>query len=85
MQQGGITAPLGGLQAEHTLVDIETVGNETTPTEIRSLLELQPPTAYELLAALPKQKRPKKYPLEQISAPTTGLSHQLGWTRHSMG
>ncbi|MRT63378.1 tyrosine-type recombinase/integrase [Pseudomonas sp. CAH-1] len=66
-------------RAQRTLADIETTPRETTPTGIRSLLELESPTAYELLAALPKQKRPKKYPLEQISAPTTGLSHELGW------
>ncbi|WP_409299256.1 tyrosine recombinase XerC [Pseudomonas sp. KCJK8993] len=45
---------------------------EDSPTQ-------QPATASELLAALPRQRRPDKYPLEQISKPSTGLSHELSW------
>lgn len=37
------------------------------------------PTALQLLADLPRQKKPQKYPLEQISKPITGLSHELAW------
>lgn len=44
--------------------------------------DLPPPsarTAYELLSELPRQRRPDKYPLEQLSKPSTGLSHELNW------
>jgi hypothetical protein len=71
--------PKEQVQTQPPLADTATVPTEITPPEIGSLHQLEAPTAYELLTALPKHKRPKKYPLEQISAPTTGLSHELGW------
>lgn len=45
----------------------------------QSIPKLQEPTAFELLTNLPKQKKPLKYPLEKISRPITGLSHELAW------
>ncbi len=66
-------------QSQPALADTATVPTEITTPEIGTPDQLEAPTAYELLTALPKQKRPKRYPLEQISAPTTGLSHELGW------
>jgi len=67
------------IQTQQNLADTENGSTDDVPPETQSLIESMAPTAHELLAALPKQKRPKKYPLDQISAPTTGLSHELGW------
>ncbi|MCI1021508.1 site-specific integrase [Pseudomonas putida] len=66
-------------QSQQELPDTEAGATEGVAPNCESLPDIKAPTACELLTALPKQKRPKKYPLEQICAPTTALSHELGW------
>ncbi|WP_080963141.1 site-specific integrase [Pseudomonas fluorescens] len=53
--------------------------HESHPAHVEELPTSRAPTACELLAELPRQRRPDKYPLDQISKPTTGLSHELSW------
>lgn len=53
--------------------------DEDAVEDVVSRTSLEVPTACKLLTTRPKRKRPHKYSLEQISAPTTGLSHELGW------
>lgn len=66
-------------QNQQELPDTEAGATEGVAPNTESLLDIKAPTACELLTALPKQKRPKKYPLEQICAPTTALSYELEW------
>ncbi|WP_425928767.1 tyrosine-type recombinase/integrase [Pseudomonas sp. NyZ201] len=66
---------LSGQNSSDSDEDATKVAKEKTG----DLSDIQVSSAHELFLALPKQKRPRKYPLEQISTPTTGLSHELGW------
>lgn len=58
-------------------LDSQPVGDTASAGD--DLPRIEAPTARQLLTALPRQKRPEKYPLDQISEPTTGLSHDLAW------
>ncbi len=58
-------------------LDSQPVGHTASAGD--DLPRIEAPTARQLLTALPRQKRPEKYPLDQISEPTTGLSHDLAW------
>jgi integrase len=71
--------PPGTDDSQHCSEDIEprSVGDETAAVD--GLPEVAAPTARDLISALPRQRRPEKYPLEQLCEPMTGLSHDLGW------
>lgn len=81
--------PTRPIPSEPTPLPTETGHGQTSPAEFDShpigdtacddFPKIEPPTARELLTALPRQRRPEKYPLDQISEPTTGLSHDLAW------
>lgn len=71
--------PTGADDNQHGSEDFEPRAVGDTSAAVDSLPEVEAPTARDLLSALPRQKRPEKYPLEQLCEPMTGLSHDLGW------
>ena len=71
--------PLEADDRQHGSEELEPSAVKDAAAEVASSPEVKTSTACELLSALPRQKRPEKYPLELICEPMTGLSHDLGW------